>query len=419
MSIKHLFAVFIVALGLSGCASMPPRHAAKPPLLILVSIDGFRADYLDRGLTPNLSALAASGAKGTMRPSFPSATFPNHYTLITGLVPDHHGVVANYMYDPSHPGTASDPSAANFTKSKDADPFWWKDGVPVWARAERAGLKSALIFWPGSKAESGGTRASYIRPWEKGAASLDRINRLLRLADLPESQRPDLYLLYLDEVDEAGHDFGPDGRQTLAAVGNADAAIGALVAGLKARGIRANLVVVSDHGMAAVTHDRTTYVSNLLGKDTLPADAETDPRYRLVYWGAFAMLDPMPGSEALIDDRLVHTRHEHLECWHKADIPKRLKFGHHPRVSKIVCLAEPGWQVGGLKDIGEDLGNHGYDPQAPDMTALFIANGPAIRAGITLPKFDNVDVYSLETRLLRLKPQPGDGSLTSLKPALK
>ena len=415
-----ILSLLVLSALLQACAGLPDGSGElrlRP--LVLVSIDGFRADYLERGVTPNLTQLAASGAKGVMRPSFPSATFPNHYTLVTGLVPDHHGMVANYMYDPTHPGAATDPSLANFTKAKDSDGFWWKDGLPVWVTAQRAGLKAGLVFWPGAKAEIGGTLPTYARPWEKGAASGDRVKRLLKLADLPDDQRPDLYLLYLDEVDEAGHDFGPDAPQTMRAVANADAAIGELMTGLKARGVDANIVVVSDHGMSSVSPDRTTYISDLLGRDALPSDAGSDPRYQLVYWGAFAMLNPAPGSEVLVDDRLVKARLEHMQCWHKRDIPRRLKFGRHPRVPEILCLPEPGWQVGGVKTIGDDLGNHGYDPQSPDMAAIFIAAGPDIRSGVTLPVFDNVDVYSLQTRLLRLKPERNDGSLTALKPVLK
>jgi predicted AlkP superfamily pyrophosphatase or phosphodiesterase len=415
-----ILSLFVLSAMLQACVGLSGKgEASRPAPLVVVSIDGFRADYLDRGITPNLSHLAASGAKGTMRPSFPSATFPNHYTLVTGLIPDHHGMVANNMFDPTHPGAATDPSAASFTKAKDSDGFWWKDAVPVWVTAQQSGLRAGLVFWPGAKAEIGGMRPTYARPWEKGAASRDRVERLLELADLPAEQRPDLYLLYLDEVDEAGHNFGPDAAQTTGAVVNADTAIGELMRGLKARGIDANIVVVSDHGMSAVAPERTTYISDLLGKEALPSDAQRDPRYQLIYWGAFAMLNPAPGSEALIDDRLVNARLDHMQCWHKGDIPRRLKFGRHPRVPEILCLPEAGWQVGGVRGIGDDLGNHGYDPQSPDMAAIFIASGPGIRTGVTLPVFDNVDVYSLETRLLRLKPERGDGSLTALTPALK
>lgn len=415
-----ILVLFMLSALLQACAGLPGsnRSSGRVPL-VLVSIDGFRADYLDRGLTPNLSQLAASGARGTMRPSFPSATFPNHYTLITGLVPDHHGMVANNMFDPTHPNTANDPNAAWFTKSKDADGFWWKDGVPIWVSVQTAGMKASLVFWPGAKAEIKGRRPTYARPWEKGMSSRDRVDRLLELADLPTAGRPDLYLLYFDEVDEAGHDFGPEARQTLDAVVRADAAIGALTQGLKARGIKANIVVVSDHGMAAVSPDRTYYLSDVLGKAELAPGAKQDPRYQLVYWGAFAVLNPAPDAAALIEDRLIRTRQDHMQCWHKADIPKRLKFGSHPRVPEILCLADPGWQVGGLNDIGSDQGNHGYDPDAPDMAAIFVANGPDIRSGVTLPKFDNVDVYSLEAKLLRITPERSDGSLKVLRPALK
>jgi len=419
MSAKKLLSLVIVVLcaGLSACASLMPQPAAPPKPLVLVSIDAFRGDYLARGVTPNLQALADGGATATMRPSFPSLTFPNHYTLVTGRVPDHHGVVANFMYDPTHPADPNDPKAAYFTKSKAGDGFWWQEAKPMWVSAEQAGLKVGAVYWPGSWAVIDGTKPTYAVPFEQ-TPSDTRVNQVLQWASLPEDQRPQVYVLYLNIVDEVGHKKGPDSPELNAALADVDASIGRLRTGLRDRGIDANIVIASDHGMISVSPDRTTYLSDILGREGLAPDAKIDPRFDLIYYGSVAMLNPTPGHEAEVD-RLTKTRFDHMQCWHKKDIPARFKFGKNHRVPDIICLGEPGWQVAGTANIGTDVGNHGYDPSIPDMRAIFIANGPAIKPGVRLDTFDNVDLYSLEMKLLHLKPEPNDGTLQSVKPALK
>ena len=419
MSLKNLLTLvaIVVCSGLSACATLPPPAPPPPKPLVLVSIDAFRGDYLARGVTPNLQALADGGAVATMRPSFPSLTFPNHYTLVTGKVPDHHGVVANFMYDPTHPADPNDPKAAYFTKSKAGDGFWWQEAKPMWVSAEQAGLKVGSVYWPGSWAVIDGTKPAYALPFEQ-TSSEARVDQVLQWAGLSEAQRPKVYILYLNIVDETGHKKGPDSPELNAALTEVDTAISHLTQGLRDRGIDANIVIVSDHGMISVSPNRTTYISNVLGKEGIAPDVKTDPRYDLIYYGSVAMLNPMPGHEAELD-KLTRTHFDHMQCWHKSDIPARFKFGKNRRVPEIICLGEPGWQVGGLTSIGSDVGNHGYDPAIPEMRAIFIANGPDIKPGVHLDTFDNVDVYDVEMALLHLKPEPNDGTIAPIKPALK
>jgi len=417
MSFLRPFLLIVVSVVLSACASLPAPQAKAPAPLIIVSIDAFRADYYDRGLTPNLTALAEGGARATIHPSFPSLTFPNHYTLVTGKYPDHHGMVANYMYDDRHPADPNDPKAAYFGKEKAGDGFWWQEAKPVWVSAEQAGITAASVYWPGSQAEIDHTRPKYWLNYDKNADSNARVDKLLAWMDLPADQRPGLYLLYLDNVDVTGHKYGPDSPETNAAIGVADAAVGHLLDGLKARGIVANILVVSDHGLTSVSPKRTYFLTDLLGRDGLPADAKSDPRYDLIYWGSIALVRPLPGGEAALD-KLTKTHFDHMACYHKADIPARLRFGKNPRVTEIVCIPELGWQVSGMT-IDGNLGNHGYDPAYRDMNAIFIASGPGIRPGVRLPAFENVDVYDAEMALLHLRPEPNDGTLAPIKPALR
>ena len=384
-----------------------PRIKPGTPPLILISIDGFRADYLDRGYSPNLKALADGGATGEMHPSFPSLTFPNHYTLVTGLFPDHHGIVENTMTDTARPGVVFKMSNADAVQ----DRFWWDGATPMWDTVERAGGKTGVEFWPGSEADEQSLRPTYYTHFDNKVTYEARVDQILAWMDLPADQRPNAYLLYFDTVDHNGHDFGPDSKEVDDAITTVDQAIGRLEAGLKARGIRANQIVVADHGMSQISPDRAYFL-----EDILPAGS-----YDIKTTGPVASLNPVPGHEAEIDAKLVNAHFDHMQCWHKAQIPARLHYGTHPRIPEIVCLADQRWLVDDThaKGIGYKAGAHGYDNLAPDMQALFVANGPAFRSNVMVRPFFNVDVYDLEMKVLGLTPEPNDGSLFSMKAALK
>jgi predicted AlkP superfamily pyrophosphatase or phosphodiesterase len=379
--------------------------AMARPLTILVSIDGFRADYLDRGVTPVLSGLAARGARAAMRPSFPSKTFPNHYTLVTGLRPDHHGIVENNMEDPAIPGVVFKMS----NQEAVIDRRWWDEGEPLWVTAERAGIRSATMFWPGSEAPIHGVRPSLYLHFDQNKPAAARADQILTWLDLPPEARPQFITLYFDDVDTFGHVFGPDSPEVNAAAARVDAALGRLVDGLKARGIEANLVVVADHGMAPVSPDRRLAIEDLIP----PGSA------RVLSGGAFMTLYPTVGREREVE-RLLLARHDYLTCWKRGHFPRRFHYGHNPRVAPIFCLPQTGWTINNrdFKPAHPELGTHGFDPYSPEMAAVFVASGPAFRPGVTLRTFDNVDVYPLLARLVGVKAQPNDGRLGPLRSAL-
>jgi len=397
-----LFASLAMALGASAV------EAQQRPV-ILIGIDGFRADYLDRGVTPTLSGLAAEGvrADGGMKPSFPSVTFPNFYTLVNGLHPDNHGLVYNTMRDPGLPGRT-------FTlrnRAEVMDRVWYDDGEPIWVTAEKAGLRTATMFWPGSEAPINGVRPSYWLPFEQTVPSLARVNILLGWFTLPVEERPRLATLYFDIVDTAGHRFGPGTPETDAALSEVDTAVAALLTGLEARGIVADLVIVADHGMAAVSGERLVFLDDYIDVSAVQITGE----------GPVATLDPLPGREADVEARLLG-RHEHMECWRKGDMPARLAYGRHPRVPALVCLAETGWMIGtrARTDPARIRGGaHGYDNAAPEMRALFIGHGPAFARGVVVPDMDSVDVQPLLGRLLGLVVPSGDGRAGDTAAALR
>jgi len=381
-----------------------PALAQQPrPVTILISIDGFRADYLDRGITPNLSRLAADGAKAAMRPSFPSITFPNHYTLVTGLRPDRNGIVHNVMEDARRPGET-------FTMTT-ADPFWWSEAEPIWITAEKAGVRTATMFWPGSNVLLSGTRAHDWWLYSKDNSEAQRVDAVIDWLRRPAATRPALVTLYFDTVDTAGHKFGPDGEKTDDAIRAVDMQIGRLADGLATLRLSANLVIVADHGMAATSPARVIELWKIAkAKD-----------YRAVGYSPVVGLVPTKGREARLAKALLKP-HDHMSCARKADLPPALHYGQNPRVPPFVCIAEIGWILLAApsppdKPI-EAGGAHGYDPANREMDALFVANGPAFKAGTALPAFDNVDVYPLLAKLIGVVPKPSDGTEGSTAAAL-
>ena len=398
--------LILFALTLSACATSAPERPerAGDPLVILVGIDGFRPDYLDRGVTPTLNALKADGAFAVMRPSFPSVTFPNHYTLVTGLHPDRHGIVGNTMVD-ADLGRFSLGNAAAVTNGD-----WWDEGEPIWVTAEQAGLTTGTMFWPGSEAEIGGVRPSHWSVFDQSMSGDARVDQVLAWLDLSGDRRPDFATLYFDIVDTAGHHHGPAAAETTEAVASVDASIARLIVGLEARGLsnRTTLVVVSDHGMAATAPERTIYLDDIIDVEAL----------QIVHAGAFAGFNPVPGREDEVRAALIR-RHPHMACFDKADLPERLAYGRHPRVPAIICLPETGWLVA-TRDwpVRGPGGAHGYDNAAPEMAALFIAHGPRVRPGVTLTHVDSVDVQPLLARLLGIDAPQGDGAIADTLPVV-
>jgi predicted AlkP superfamily pyrophosphatase or phosphodiesterase len=404
-------------LCLGACATVPAQPGAtvstaeqRAPVTILVSIDGFRSDYLARGVTPHLAALAADGVQAPMRPSFPTKTFPNHWAIVTGDRPDRNGIVANSMEDASRPDE-------KFTMASDY-PYWWNEAEPIWVTAEKAGARTATMFWPGSNVPwggtkeqgwpytiTGGTRPSDWAQFNQAINGGQRVNMVLDVLRRPVAIRPKFVTLYFDTVDTAGHIYGPDAPETTSALTEVDARVGDLIEGLQAMGQPANLVIVADHGMAANSSDRVVALDRVAN----PAD------YRVVESGPYATLAALPGHEKALEAALLKP-HPHMQCWRKSEIPARFHYGTHRRIPPYFCLGQTGWEVQATAPKKAMTGgNHGWDDQAPDMQALFIANGPAfVKGAKPAPGFTNVDVYPMLARLIGVTPRPSDGNPAAL-----
>lgn len=405
----------LVPILLAGCASQPSSGSTatttaaatrEPELVILASIDGLPASMLGTGLLPTLDRLAAEGVRAEwMNASYPTLTFPNHYTLVTGLRPDHHGVIHNNMIDAQLGRFVSKEASAD-------DGRWW-GGEPIWSTLQKQGGIAATMFWPGSRAEIAGQRPRYSRAFDKTVTADGRVDQILTWLDLPQARRPQLITLYFDQYDVAAHMAGARSEPALASLREIDAALARLLAGLHARGLRGrtDLIVLSDHGMADVPRDNIRFLD-----DRLDASA-----YELRSWGTLVGIVPKPGRGDEVE-RAFLGQQDHYHCWRKTELPAAWRYGRHPRVAPIVCQSEVGWRV---QTRANDRwpqpvrGEHGYAPEDPTMHSVFVASGPAFRSGVVLAPFDNVDVYPLLAHLLDVKPAANDGDLSSTAAALR
>jgi predicted AlkP superfamily pyrophosphatase or phosphodiesterase len=397
--------VLLITLLTAACQakqgdSQPRLSQNRPPPLLLISLDGFRHDYRDKAETPNLDRLAQQGAVAeSLIPVFPSKTFTNHWSIVTGLYAGSHGVVANSMWDPARRKRFS-------MRDRDAvaDPAWY-DGEPIWRTAERQGLTAATVFWVGSEAPVGGSHPRYWLPYDGSMRHRARIDQVLDWLDLPAAERPDLLTLYFSSVDSAGHRDGPDSERVRRAISGIDRDLGRLLAGLEKRELLGamHIIVVSDHGMSAISRERTIVLD-----EYLPLD-----RVRVSDWGPAAQI----WAERMSVDEIVQAlgkAHPRLRVWRKADIPERYGFQAHRRVPDVLAEADLGWTIESRSFLNNPKnrlaeGMHGWDPAHADMHGIFIAHGPAFTPGSRLPAFVNVEIYNLLANLLGIESADNDG----------
>jgi predicted AlkP superfamily pyrophosphatase or phosphodiesterase len=342
-----------------------------------------------------------------MVPVFPSVTFPNFYTIATGLYPEHHGIVSNNMRDSTLGRFGLKDTAAVH------DPRWWS-GEPIWVTAVKQGRRAATYFWPGSDVAIAGVRPTYYEVYDQRVPNADRVRQVLDWLSLPEDKAPALITVYFNDVDDAGHRFGPDTPETDSAIARVDSAVGAIMSGLNQRGLdaRVNLIVVSDHGMAALSPSHFIYLDDFVNADQAsPVDL-----------GPVVSLMPRTGATDEVYAGV--SRAPHLKVYRRAEIPPSYHYRSNPRIPPIVGVADEGWAVTTHAYVaahgGETLrGVHGYPPNFPSMRAIFLARGPAFRENVQVEPFQNIHVYDLLAHLLGLRPAPNDGSLDSVAAVMR
>lgn len=375
-------------------------HSKVKGPVILVSMDGFRADYWDKVETPNIHELMKHGVVASnLKPVFPSVTFVNHYSIVTGLFAEHHGIVNNSMWDPE--------TQRNFdiSNSKEVNRSDWWQGEPIWVTAEKQGLKTASMFWVGSSAEIGGYRPTYWFPYDSSYPRTKRVKQVLDWLELPVEKRPGFITLYFEDVDEAGHSYGPDSEQVKRAIRDLDSSLGELWGGIKSRGLHENVtvIIVSDHGMARVER------KNRIRLNQYVKTGEA----KLVGKGALTLVWPRGEKEKeLILERVRKTPGE-FKIFRKDKMPEVFHYSSHPRISPLVFLANLGWHLdpGLIPSIKPKVfGLHGYDNSLPEMQAVFLASGPRFPKNKKVGEVVNVDIYALLAELLEIKPGVTDGN---------
>ncbi len=376
----------------------------KAHYVVLVSLDGFRWDYPTKWGAPHLLKMADEGASAPegMIPSYPSLTFPNHYTLVTGLYPEHHGIVDNEFLDPAH-----DYARYYYKDAKITDNSDWYGGVPLWSLAERNKMRSASMFWVASNAKIAGKRPSYWVPFDDKFDDEKRIDQVIAWLSLAEAERPHLITLYYSNVDHAGHDFGPDSDECRDAVHHLDALMGELEDRLKATGLAVDMIVVADHGMVKFADRKWISIAKLVdlkdaktaGQNIYPKDEAEKQR---IYNGLKALNDPR------------------FAVYRLKDVPKPLDFNANPREGDpvVVPMGLYPLEANAKTEEIKNLGGHGYDPaRVPEMKAIFFAEGPDIKPGVKLASFRNVNVYDFVCGILGLKPAKNDGNKKVLRVA--
>jgi predicted AlkP superfamily pyrophosphatase or phosphodiesterase len=384
------------------------------PTVILVSIDGFHPAYLDRYRAPTLSMLARQGVRARwMTPVYPSLTFPNHYSIATGLYPDNHGIVGNNIYDPEFKQTFSLSEREEVQNGR-----WWL-GEPIWVTAEKQGQRAAAFFFPGTEAEIGGKRPSRWKTYDGKIPNSERVDTLLSWLDLPGPERPTLILTYFGEVDSAGHESGPNSVGVGHAVADVDRDLTRLVDGLKSRKLfeRINIIIVSDHGMARIDSSRVILLDDYFDQEQ--ADA-------VVWNGASVNIFPKPGMEQAIYSALKSKAPPYVKVYRKQDAPSRFHYGKSRRIGDVVVMADEGWTIIGRERYRPPAnggiiygGAHGYDNGLESMRAIFVGHGPAFKQSLVVEPFENVGVYNVMAEILGLKPASNDGGYAAARAVLR
>ncbi len=359
--------------------------------VVVLSMDGFRSDYPEKAYTPTLDSLAKVGVRAAFRPSFPSLTFPNHYSMATGLHPDHHGLISNTFY-------ATDLDSVY--RQADPTPAFY-GGEPIWNTAEKQGIRSATFFWIGSEYKIQGRQPSIWKAYDSSIPNINRADSVIAWLQLPEEQRPHLIMWYMEEPDAIGHTCTPDSSATIEKVEELDRVLNHFFTEARQLDIfdKIDFLVLSDHGMATCEAEREVNLNDYLPRDS----------FEHIFEGVPTLLYPKEGYTETAYQVLKQI--PDITVWKKEEIPAKYIYGSHPRVSDLVVLPDMGVNVC-FRDEPYLFGGgmHGFDNFSPEMEAIFYAAGPSFKQHVSLPVMANVNLYLIISRLLQIEPAPNDGS---------
>ncbi|TVR19838.1 MAG: alkaline phosphatase family protein [Balneolaceae bacterium] len=399
-----LFVGFFTSLSLfAGCdqaAKTEHYDINETNPVLLISIDGFMNEYLDRNETPNFDHFLEQGVHAEyLIPVFPTKTFPTHWSIATGLYVENHGIISNSFYDYELEARFS------FGPPDDTpnDERWW-GGEPIWITAENQGLTSATFFWPGSEATIDGVQSTKWVDYDGSVPDITRIDSVMTWLDPAGDVRADFATLYFSFVDSRGHSYGPNSPEVDEAVKEMDELLGYLLEGIYEIGLsdKLNIILVSDHGMAELSDEKVIFLDEIINLEDVD----------MVDWSPVAMIKPDEGKTIEVYEALK-ANEEHYSVYLREDLPERFRFRDHYRIPEIIMIADVGFTITSrpfFEDRGIIAGNHGYDNRAPEMHTFFAAKGPDFKSGDVAPPLESVHIYELMARILNLEPAPNDGN---------
>jgi len=400
---KHWLILGLLLFVLSACNKQEERD--DRPYLVILSLDGFRWDYPQMANTPTLDSLKKAGVIAeSLKPSYPTKTFPNHYTMATGLYPDHHGLVDNYFH-------ATDLNRIYSMRDREAvmDGVFY-GGEPIWVTAENQGMKSATFFWVGSEAEIKGVRPTYWYQYDWTIPFEDRIDSVVHWLSLPENKRPHLIMWYYSEPDHTGHIAGPESEELKVLVEELDTYLADFFTEMRKLPLfdKLNFIITSDHGMNATSNEKRIFIEQVIDTSQIEYMDGITPNVNIKV------------KEGMLDEVYADLQAaEHLQAWKHGQLPERLHYGTNIRTQDISLVADPGWTIATSKHPDAEKGAHGYDNDLKDMHAIFYAAGPAFKSDYVHPTFENVNLYILMAHILDLSPASTDGSLSNVEQMLK
>lgn len=398
-SFRTLILVVAVCVLLVSCGFS--SNNKKENYVVVLSLDAFRWDYPTIVNTPNLNSIANEGVTvEAFIPCYPSKTFPNHYSMATGLHPNNHGIVCNRFYDSTLGYYSIGDRAAV------ENPNFY-GGEPFWLTAEKQGVKAATFYWVGSESPIGGRYPSFWKRYDQKVTFESRIDTVLHWLTLPLDQRPHLIAWYYHEPDGIAHKDGPTGERTLAEVVRLDSLLGIFLKRVEALPYadQINVIVVSDHGMADISSEKYINLSEFIDKDWFEYITGGSPVYGLT-----------PKEEYKEKALNALKSIPNLKVWEKNEIPERLHYGSNPRIQDIVIEAEAGYSVGFNPNSKHySGGTHGYDNQNPDMHGIFFAKGPAFKKNYKHQAIQNLNLYNIVVKALGLTPAENDGKLEDIE----
>lgn len=386
---------------------------AEKPYVLIISFDGFRWDYPDRGITPNLTAMAKEGVRAlSFEPVFPSKTFPNHFTIVTGLYPQNHGLINNRFINPFTKEMYRVGDTVSVRSAK------WYHGEPLWESAERQGVKSASFFWPGSEMNLDYRRPSYFKKYDGSISHDQRIQGIIDWLLLPEEQRPHLLFLYFSDTDTQGHRFGPDSPQINEAIRLLDGKLGLLRKKLAEIDMldKMNIIVLSDHGMTQLHPDGLILLYKIFG----------DRKVDISGYGPLVQFTTSTREEKMEIYNLLKKNQKGYTVYLKENFPQHYHYRYNAFLGDVIAVADLGYSfIRTEKELRKvqkrkPQGDHGYDNHAMDMHGILFGSGPAFKKNYRCGTMQSIDVYPLVCEILGIVPnQKIDGALERISPLLK